>query len=314
MRSPSSARSRSSARPGLDRAAAEREHARRLVLAELEQIAAREDEPVLLAQPLERREQLGALLRGEYPPLRGRSRAPRKLVRRAKGEPSRRPSARRRLRASLATMARSQGRTGAPRRKRSGARHALTSPVWAASSASAAFRVIRYAVRAISSCSETSTQRRHGRRRRGPVRRARPLSVVGSPLVLSTPPELAPVPREVVASERLRRGELGGGGAPEATQRLPSPRTAPRPRPRAPAARPRRSGARARARGQRGRAVDTHEVGLRRQRDRRRSEGLRARVAVTPCADLRERRAPSWRGRRRSRPLPRSRANRSASS
>ena len=61
--------------------------------------------------------------------------------------PSRRPAERRRLRASLATICSTQGRNGAPRRKRPRARCALTKPSWAASSASAALRVIRYAVR-----------------------------------------------------------------------------------------------------------------------------------------------------------------------
>ena len=71
--------------------------------------------------------------------------------------PSRLPSARRRLRASFATIASSQGRNGAPRRKRGSARQAFVSPTWAASSASAALRAIRYAVRkAISSWSRTS--------------------------------------------------------------------------------------------------------------------------------------------------------------
>ena len=45
---------------------------------------------------------------------------------------------RRRLRASLATICSSQGRKGAPSRKRPSARHALTNPSCAASSASAA--------------------------------------------------------------------------------------------------------------------------------------------------------------------------------
>ena len=51
--------------------------------------------------------------------------------------PARRPAERRRLRASLATMRKSQGRKGAPSRKRPSARHALTKPSCAASSASA---------------------------------------------------------------------------------------------------------------------------------------------------------------------------------
>ena len=51
---------------------------------------------------------------------------------------ARRPAERRRLRASLATICSSQGRKGAPARKRPSARQALTKPSCAASSASAA--------------------------------------------------------------------------------------------------------------------------------------------------------------------------------
>jgi hypothetical protein len=64
------------------------------------------------------------------------------------------------LRASFATIASSQGRSGAPRRKRGSARQAFVSPIWAASSASA-LRVIRYAVRkAISWCCGQARRRR----------------------------------------------------------------------------------------------------------------------------------------------------------
>src|SRR3954464_14529249 len=59
----------------------------------------------------------------------------------------RRPAERRRLRASLATIVSSHGRSGAPSRKRPSARHAFTKPSCAASSASAAFWVISKAVR-----------------------------------------------------------------------------------------------------------------------------------------------------------------------
>ena len=48
-----------------------------------------------------------------------------------------------RLRASFATICSSHGRNGSPARNRPSARHALTSPSWAASSASAALRVMR---------------------------------------------------------------------------------------------------------------------------------------------------------------------------
>ena len=51
---------------------------------------------------------------------------------------ARRPAERRRLRASLATIRSSQGRKGAPSRKRPSARQALTKPSCAASSASLA--------------------------------------------------------------------------------------------------------------------------------------------------------------------------------
>ena len=51
-----------------------------------------------------------------------------------RARPSRLPSARRRLRASFATIASSHGRNGAPRRKRGSARQAFVSPIWAASS------------------------------------------------------------------------------------------------------------------------------------------------------------------------------------
>src|SRR3954466_15830411 len=59
----------------------------------------------------------------------------------------RRPAERRRLRASLATIVSSHGRSGAPSRKRPSARHAFTKPSCAASSASAGFWVISKAVR-----------------------------------------------------------------------------------------------------------------------------------------------------------------------
>ncbi len=62
-------------------------------------------------------------------------------------QPSRRPAARRRVRASLATIASSQGRNGAPAWKRGMARQALTNASWAASSASAAEPVSTTAVR-----------------------------------------------------------------------------------------------------------------------------------------------------------------------
>ena len=71
--------------------------------------------------------------------------------------PARRPAARRRLRASLATMAGSQGRNGAPARKRGSARHAFTNASCAASSASAEEPATRHAVRkAMSWCARTS--------------------------------------------------------------------------------------------------------------------------------------------------------------
>jgi len=56
---------------------------------------------------------------------------------------ARRPAARRRLRASLATICKIQGRNGAPGRKRWSADHAFTNPSWAASSASAALPAMR---------------------------------------------------------------------------------------------------------------------------------------------------------------------------
>src|SRR5687768_327226 len=61
----------------LDRAAPEREHLRGLLLAEVEQVAAREHRAVVLAQALERGEKLGARLGGDCPPLGRRSRVPR---------------------------------------------------------------------------------------------------------------------------------------------------------------------------------------------------------------------------------------------
>ena len=122
----------------------EREDLRGLLFAQLEQVAAREHLAVLVAQPLERCEQLRALLRGEQASLGGRSRAPRgKLVCGAQGEALAAPAARRRLRASFATIASSQG--AAARRDGSAATRATpsTRPVWTASSASAALRAIR---------------------------------------------------------------------------------------------------------------------------------------------------------------------------
>ena len=71
---------------------------------------------------------------------------------------TRRPAARRRLRASLATIRSTQGRKGASGRKRPSARHALTKASWAASSASAALPAMTYAtLNATSWCDRTSS-------------------------------------------------------------------------------------------------------------------------------------------------------------
>ena len=69
------------------------------------------------------------------------------LLGHAQREPARRPADRTRLRASFATIASSQGRNGAPSRKRPSAACAFTKASCAASSASAAERVITHAVR-----------------------------------------------------------------------------------------------------------------------------------------------------------------------
>src|SRR6185437_794153 len=121
--------------PRLDRPAPAAERGSRLLLGELEQIAAGEDRAIAL---VERRQ------RGEQPPAPA-ERSACSAARRAR--PARRPAARRRLRASLATMASSQGRNGAPVRKRGSARQAFTKPSWAASSASAADPPARQATR-----------------------------------------------------------------------------------------------------------------------------------------------------------------------
>ena len=99
-----------------------------------------------------------ALAAGEQRGLGGRSRVPRDpLLRRAEREARAAPAARRRLRASLATIASSHGRNGAPARKRGSARHAFTKASCAASSASAADPANRQAVRkAMSWCARTS--------------------------------------------------------------------------------------------------------------------------------------------------------------
>ena len=123
--SSSCARSRSSAREVRDLTVPRRSDSTvaGLLLAQVEQVAAREDQPVVVAQPLERREQLGALLGGDGPPLGRRSRVPRgKLVGRAEGEPF--PAAlalaagcaprSRRSRAARAAAARRGGSAAAP--------------------------------------------------------------------------------------------------------------------------------------------------------------------------------------------------------
>ena len=127
--------------PRLHRPEANAEHRRRLLLGELEEVAARDRVAVLVRQTLDRVEQPRAALAREQQPPRGTGpRPPGGPRRRAQAERgSRRPAERRRFRASLATIRSSHGLSGAPRRKRPSARYALTKPSCAASSASAAF-------------------------------------------------------------------------------------------------------------------------------------------------------------------------------
>ena len=139
------------------RAAAE--HRRGLALRQPEEVAARDGLPLLLPQRVDRGEQLARAARGRGAPPpetgpRRRRGAPRPGAARSR---ARRADARRRLRASLATIASSHGRNGAPARKRPRARYALTKASCTTSSASAAEPVMTYAVRkAIPWCSRTS--------------------------------------------------------------------------------------------------------------------------------------------------------------
>ena len=131
-------------RARLDGAARDVERRGGLLLGELEQVTAGEHLARVVGQLLERGEQARALFRVERRFLGGGGRLPRGSAAASTGGRgrSRRPAERRRFRASFATIWRSQGRTGSPVRKRPSARHALTSPSWVASSASAALRVM----------------------------------------------------------------------------------------------------------------------------------------------------------------------------
>ena len=132
-------------RARLDGAAADAKRGGGLLLRELEQVAAREHEPRVVGQLLQRREQtarsspdgLAASGDGAAPPET--SCAARSV------SAARLPAERRRFLASFATIWSSHGRSGAPRRKRPSARQALTSPSWTASSASAGLPAMRYA-------------------------------------------------------------------------------------------------------------------------------------------------------------------------
>ena len=90
------------------------------------------------AEPAERREQLLPPLPAETPAASGDGAASPGAASAAARSASacRRPAERRRFLASLATMLSSQGRNGAPARKRPSARYALTNASCAASCAS----------------------------------------------------------------------------------------------------------------------------------------------------------------------------------
>ena len=103
-----------------------------------------DDQPVLLAQTVERRQELVAPLCGDERRLGGRGRVPRAASAAARRtSTSRRLAVRRRFRASFATIRQSHGRNGDPRRNRPSARNALTNASCAASWASASFPVTR---------------------------------------------------------------------------------------------------------------------------------------------------------------------------
>ena len=137
-------------RARLDGPARNAERGRGLLLAEVEQVAAGRAQAVVLAQPGERARtaRRASRRRGAPPRARGPPR-PRGAPRRRRAAPGARggPPERRRLRASLATIVSSHGRSGSPLAEASQRAVRLTKASCAASSASAALPVIRTAVR-----------------------------------------------------------------------------------------------------------------------------------------------------------------------
>jgi hypothetical protein len=199
----------------LHRAAGAVEDGSRLLLAEIEEVAARQDEPVGLAEPAERREQGRRAARrpGALPRATGPRRPRGAPARRGAPTRPRRPERARRFRASWRTMRSSQGRNGAPSRNRPSARYALRNASWTASSRRLGRR------RAGTRCGRRGVDvasrgaRRPGGPRVAPARRARLPRVGGPPRAPSTPPATLRFPRPLPRGCALepmppRRGRL----------------------------------------------------------------------------------------------------------